>query len=63
MTEFLRDELRIAGSKVDGLMPDRPCHRMSRRKTSYRLVSPLNRRKFKDRRRSRARWLRLAAAP
>ncbi|MDT5145098.1 MAG: succinate dehydrogenase / fumarate reductase, flavoprotein subunit, partial [Mycobacterium sp.] len=47
MTEFLRDELRIAGSKVDGGVPDGdPATAWSRRKTSYRLVSPLNRRKF-----------------
>ncbi|MDT5303847.1 MAG: succinate dehydrogenase / fumarate reductase, flavoprotein subunit [Mycobacterium sp.] len=47
MTEFLRDELRIPGSKVDGRVPDGdPATAWSRRKTSYRLVSPLNRRKF-----------------
>jgi succinate dehydrogenase / fumarate reductase flavoprotein subunit len=47
MTEFLRDELRIPGSKVDGRVPDGdPATAWRRRKTSYRLVSPLNRRKF-----------------
>ena len=47
MTEFVRDELRIRGSKVDGRVPDGdPATAWSRRKTSYRLVSPLNRRKF-----------------
>jgi succinate dehydrogenase / fumarate reductase flavoprotein subunit len=47
MTEFLRDELRIPGSTVDGGVPDGdPATAWSRRKTSYRLVSPLNRRKF-----------------
>ena len=47
MTEFLLDDLRIVGSRVDGGVPDGdPATAWDRRKTSYRLVSPLNRRKF-----------------
>jgi succinate dehydrogenase / fumarate reductase, flavoprotein subunit len=47
MTEFPLDELRIAGSKVDGRVPDGdPATAWSRQKMSCRLVSPLNRRKF-----------------
>ena len=47
MTQFLLDELRLPGSKVDGRVPDGdPATAWSRRKMSYRLVSPLNRRKF-----------------
>ena len=47
MTEFLVDDLRIIGSRVDGGVPDGdPATAWDRRKTSYRLVSPLNRRKF-----------------
>jgi succinate dehydrogenase / fumarate reductase, flavoprotein subunit len=47
MTEFLLDDLRIVGSRVDGRVPDGdPATAWDRRKTSYRLVSPLNRRKF-----------------
>jgi succinate dehydrogenase / fumarate reductase, flavoprotein subunit len=42
MTEFLLDDLRIAGSRVDGRVPDGdPATAWDRRKTSYRLVSPL----------------------
>lgn len=47
MTEFLLDELRIPGSKIDGRVPDGdPATAWSRQKMAYRLVSPLNRRKF-----------------
>jgi succinate dehydrogenase / fumarate reductase, flavoprotein subunit len=47
MTEFLLDELRIAGSNVGGRVPDGdPATAWRRQKMSYRLVSPLNRRKF-----------------
>jgi succinate dehydrogenase / fumarate reductase, flavoprotein subunit len=47
MTEFVLDEWRIPGSKVDGRVPDGdPETAWRRRKMSYRLVSPLNRRKF-----------------
>ena len=47
MTEFLLDDLRIIGSRVDGGVPDGdPATAWDRRKTSYRLVPPLNRRKF-----------------
>ncbi|MGB7867300.1 MAG: FAD-binding protein, partial [Mycobacterium sp.] len=47
MTDFLLDDLRTVGSRVDGGVPDGdPATAWDRRKTSYRLVSPLNRRKF-----------------
>jgi succinate dehydrogenase / fumarate reductase flavoprotein subunit len=47
MTEFVLDEWRIPGSKVDGRVPDGdPETAWRRQKMSYRLVSPLNRRKF-----------------
>jgi succinate dehydrogenase / fumarate reductase, flavoprotein subunit len=47
MTEFVLDERRIPGSKVDGRVPEGdPETAWSRQKMSYRLVSPLNRRKF-----------------
>jgi FAD binding domain/AMP-binding enzyme C-terminal domain len=47
MTGFLLDELRKPGSKVDGGVPDGdPATAWDRRTMSYRLVSPLNRRKF-----------------
>ncbi|MGB8791815.1 MAG: fumarate reductase/succinate dehydrogenase flavoprotein subunit, partial [Mycobacterium sp.] len=47
MTDVLLDDLRTVGSKVDGGVPDGdPATAWDRRKMSYRLVSPLNRRKF-----------------
>ena len=47
MTDFLLDDLRILGSPVDGGVPDGdPATAWDRRRGSYRLVSPLNRRKF-----------------
>jgi succinate dehydrogenase / fumarate reductase, flavoprotein subunit len=47
MTHYLLDDLRKIGSRVDGGLPDGdPATAWDRRKASYRLVSPLNRRKF-----------------
>ena len=50
MTDYLLDhlgDLRTIGSAVDGGVPDGdPATAWDRRKASYRLVSPLNRRKF-----------------
>ena len=47
MTRLLLDQLRVVGSSVDGGVPDGdPVTAWDRRKMSYRLVSPLNRRKF-----------------
>ena len=47
MTHYLLDDLRKIGSGVDGGVPDGdPATAWARRKASYRLVSPLNRRKF-----------------
>lgn len=47
MTDYLLDDLRILGSQVDGGVPaGDPATAWNRRRLSYRLVSPLNRRKF-----------------
>src|ERR1700758_3251364 len=47
MTHYLLGDLRKIGSALDGGVPDGdPATAWDRRKTSYRLVSPLNRRKF-----------------
>jgi succinate dehydrogenase / fumarate reductase, flavoprotein subunit len=47
MTGSVLDELRKPGSKLEGGVPDGdPATAWERRKMSYRLVSPLNRRKF-----------------
>jgi len=47
MTHYLLDDLRTIGSRVDGGVPDGdPATAWDRRRASYRLVSPLNRRNF-----------------
>jgi succinate dehydrogenase / fumarate reductase, flavoprotein subunit len=47
MTQYLLDDLRTIGSHVDGGVPDGdPATAWERRRASYRLVSPLNRRNF-----------------
>jgi len=47
MTHYLLDDLRNIGSALDGGVPDGdPATAWDHRKASYRLVSPLNRRKF-----------------